>query len=636
MRNPRLTPISLLLAIGLIVCLSFVGFAGSPAKAQGGPFTYTFDFTVNDGGWVAEPATGAAFGAATFGHWVASTGWVQDCAQFNSGGAWSAYEVVQVSVSVGSSFTFTGVTATFDRTIGTYSPGNIDFVWHDTTAPGNRVVTADPNASGSNQTLTWTGSVTGVSSLGIALLDGYALDPSTGSGTNHCPLGGSIVLKSIVITGTDNPFPTQTPTPTPTALPDSGFSGTPLSFPDCPLLGLDNATFKNLNAGGGWNGTDDLAHPTGQTAALAFPFGHATLPLSLSRFHQYSIVVKFHITDVGDGATEFRVKMGQSPELVVTVAATSSDQQFEVPAANYIPDQSQGNTDLFDFQFVKAEVVLEGGNNQSLIIDYACVTDGTPPGSEGVLGNTGLSLFVDAQTCRSCSYSLQGDLLQDLPGSIDWLLCGLAQLIECTLIPFLFGMLMSISKLIYQGLEQLAFFRQWLELTMVGVNTWSGSTATNMGGYLGGHFRNVVAGLGNNATVSTNFPDVANNFFSAVAGFISAGFAAVGAIFQFIATTLVSIITRGIQMLQVFISIVSIALAAPATIPPGVPACDTTASMIPASCVPIFMIDNTVLADSGFVWPTWGLIQGAVGLGLVVWAIVHVRNSLSGEADETE
>jgi hypothetical protein len=446
-------------------------------------------------------------------------------------------------------------------------------------------------------------------------------------------------------TGTD-PFIPVLDTPEPSAF----------DFSDCPLMG-DAATFRSLNNNfSGWTGDSTLEHPEGQDYGLLFPSGLAQINMTLSKFRMYKLTVKYHLTATAEADTRFDVKIGQSPSYVVNVANNTSNQTFEVPAASYIPSSTGASTNRYTINLVKSAIagISDWSINPNLVLDYFCLRDATPSasgGSGGGSGGTGTGGTADifghyvAAQCQTCTFTLTADLIEDIAGAIRWIFCGLSYLVQCVVIPTFYMLLNAIGRILLLVLQMIGWARQWGEDTLLSGVTWGTSTLLRLTGVGGGYMNNTIAAVQSGLTTAfpnlQAFPDWLQFVFTnagqvgqGIFGFVGSVFQLIASVISFVVTTVVSLISAGASILQLLIGIFTTAFNATAAVPPGIPVCDTTASTIPETCLQVFMIDNTILADASPVWAVWGLFQGAAGLGLITWAIIYIRNTFVGQDAE--
>jgi hypothetical protein len=85
--------------------------------------------------------------------------------------------------------------------------------------------------------------------------------------------------------------------------------------------------------------------------------------------------------------------------------------------------------------------------------------------------------------------------------------------------------------------------------------------------------------------------------------------------------------------LRSLLGIITSAVNAPPVVPPGLPACDPNAEEITESCLPIFIIDNTILADGSPLTILVTISEGIGAFALLWWALNRFRTALNGGDD---
>ena len=271
------------------------------------------------------------------------------------------------------------------------------------------------------------------------------------------------------------------------------------------------------------------------------------------------------------------------------------------------------------------------------VIDKVCVTtdDGTdPPGYQAPPPPS-----VTAQ-CKTCAYVPVGDVNYDLPGVIAWLMCGIAQIWTCQMRQILYGIWQVVTSI----LTFLVLSRAWIALTLNQLAAWVNADIRIFTAWLNGALANLMTAItgviapwgphdnGGGANiwdVLIAFFNVLRDLIKAIVTLATALFELLGALVGLIINGILYLITQLIGLLRTLINLILNALNAPPIPPEGVPVCDDTAEVIYENCVPIFMINNTILGDTSPLWRLLPLIEGASGFGLIWWAIGKIRNALT-------
>lgn len=100
-------------------------------------------------------------------------------------------------------------------------------------------------------------------------------------------------------------------------------------------------------------------------------------------------------------------------------------------------------------------------------------------------------------------------------------------------------------------------------------------------------------------------------------------------IINIIVTVVLAFLNFVLTLINVLFTIIFAGINTPAVVPTGMPTCDTGASTIPESCVPIFMLDHSWFADNSPVNLLVTLIEGSVAFSLFVWAIYRIRGAFT-------
>jgi len=312
-----------------------------------------------------------------------------------------------------------------------------------------------------------------------------------------------------------------------------------------------------------------------------------------------------------------------------------------------------------------AIVLTATGTSQVLELDSICLTtsDGiTPPGYK-----VPPPIALTA-TCKVCTYSPIGDVNYDLPEVIGWLECSLAQIWECEAKQILMGIWAALLNiLMFLGMMRLwfdyTFFSGslWLNANIRIVANWANGQFVNLANQLtdairygplssfsitqsgGSNFFDAIISISNAISnlftqmgvLINGLKDVLLSFLDKLFGLLVLALTLLASIITLIATTVIMWIDMAVNFIGTFIQAVLLAFNAPATTPPGLPFCDTSASTIPESCLAVFYIDNTVLADGSLFNGILPLIEGLVAFGVIWWAIGRFRNVLSNGNEET-
>lgn len=194
--SPNLTYTTSDTISGIYNVLRTTGTAGEVyAYAAGsGSWSETFDFTVDDGGWSARPVF-----SGTPGTYAPGAGW--DDGDFRSSSGSAFYRGVEIEKTF-SSAAITGISFTFNLTIGAYVAGSYGVVRIESPSPTIRAqISRNSAVSGSGQSLGFSGSLPGSTTITLFLhssvqssasYSGAALITScTVDGVGANPFGGS-------------------------------------------------------------------------------------------------------------------------------------------------------------------------------------------------------------------------------------------------------------------------------------------------------------------------------------------------------------------------------------------------------------------------------------------------------------
>lgn len=615
------------LSIGLLfICLILLGlgYRAPLARAQGS-FSQDFDFTVSDGGWTLDTAGGASPGS-----YVGGVGWQSVCFTGSDG---AHYNYVSILYTPTTSFEFTGITVTFNRTFGTNYTALSDIVYHDNSSPPNRVYyQAPPTGSGTGQTLSWSGSVT-AASLGVLLSTAFT-DMSGSCAT----MTGSVTITHITVTGNgSSPFPTNTPTPTNTPPPTSTPGPTPTIWApptyaasssiadNCKLIPHSDSTFTNLLRGG-WNTVPStIRNPFGYNKWLELPApGSATLTLHLEPANQYQIRASFRTTS--GTATSFTIGLGETTH-TINIASGTALQTWTGPAQNY-----RANTGgEYELAVSKAAESPDPG----IIVESVCVelwnTDGA--------GNGAGIITVE---CRDCTYRPQGDLIQDFLGLIGWLWCNLSNLWTCVIKGILLGLWQTVVNII----TFISFLRLWASRIIENAINWTLGNISVLWAWLGGNINNLITSLLNlalNILNSLGLTGIVNSVLAFILSLPEQIASAIGTagqiaslIWQIAATVISIVITVGGQVLSAMITILGVVPELIASVAAGVnnssavpayaPNCNDSNSLFFAPCLGMYIADNTIF--SGPAYYLVPMTMGFVGFQTLMWAMHQIRDAL--------
>jgi hypothetical protein len=477
--------------------------------------------------------------------------------------------------------------------------------------------------------------------------------------------GGEIALDDVIITY-DSPCASPTPTPSPTATIPA--PPTPPTHPggamtmDCPLLNNVNANFAYRHR---WHleGGASVSHAGLRMVDEAT----ATIDMYLSRYNEYAIYVVWQRgTGAGESPvamlTAFGVQLGRDAPQEIKSPGDTSEHTFTIPAGNYNPNDL-GSVDRYELVIHSpASYTSIIAPQVELLIKSICVVDQSDTATfDPRTGTTydpnvqaGLPSMISATECRSCSYQPTGDLIADFVRIIEWLWCSLAQIIECTLIPFLLNLLYGLWKTAVQGLQSLAFFRDWLGLGIGDAFAFVLSGAQGGLSWANGHAANIRALIVNllerilsNSDLVALINRIGEFFTGLFAWNRTAPTTTVGGdpnpvqsvinfagdLLSFIFGPFVTWLAQVVESIVALWASVGAALNAPATPPPGVALCDDFAAQIPENCLPLWMISNTILADASMLGSIIPFLKGGASLGLLWWAVGKFRNSLAGEME---
>lgn len=631
MRNRRL------ILIALIAVIILEPFSPLQHLYAQGPI---LDFTISDQGFTVSTDTlGGPFGSYSLG-----TGFVPNCEQHY--GPPTYWNMVTAALPL-TGQTITHITIYYD-----ISPGGSVLGTGPTiaVATDSSFLINDSSTGSGSQTRDWDGSVT-TSNLYITLVAGTSNDSCAAA-------GGSGAITKLVITTTSN---------SPTAA---------TTFTNCPLLGIANANFTSLP--GNWTLTGDAAQAEGETSGLQFGIGSASLTLSLNPTHNYSIVVNWD--NPTSDAARFTVGLGANPTIPISAAATTTG-TYTTPSQMFNPGTPGGDTRSLDGldsapnfsgpnfyslvvsrnQAVPDELDRDGNPVPAdpIIVKSVCVTDdtaGAVGGGTGLLGGT-TATSVPAECTEGCAFHFEGSLDGGILGFIgaipsllqglfDYLICGLLKWFRCVLAPALGGVWTTIQTIFYA----INIVRQWIGIVWQNAGTWFAIILRIFAAFLGGTLSNIFQVILNAAYSVLNslglIPIInfvlafiqsliqgIGNFISFTGMLVQGITSLIGAVFNFVINVIALRFTELIQTILSIFSAFITSINAPAVAPPGVPVCDTSASMIPASCVGLFIIDNSILADGSVFGTILPIVQGAAGLGVLWWSVNRIKRAISNYAE---
>lgn len=423
--------------------------------------------------------------------------------------------------------------------------------------------------------------------------------------------------------------PTPSPSPTPTSPPSAGGSA---FLGQCPLLGDTNALFANLP--GTWTiNPTTVTNPIGSTLGLKWSsLGTAQQVLHLSRYHQFSIQVRFHLNDTASSIDHFSATLGGSTSVPIPVTlGSSAEQSFSSSAANYIPDpDTPPESDQFTFTLSYGV-----GSNVDWVLDFACVQDVTPGAVVVPSGGTN-----NAGICQDCQYHATGNLINDLLAIFAWLWCGLSQLFDCVLK----SMLLGIWQVILNGLQIIGFVRIWLGTIIGNLIFWLNANWGVIVAWARGALVNIIQVLFNvgifllNLFPVVGFINLILSFFGTPLGALIANTAHTagavvatgGDIIQIGATYIGQIVTAIISLLGVIPTVIAAIINGfnnPSTsIPVYAPACSSANTFLFYPCLGSYILDNTLL--DGPVYLMFLMMLGLVAINVLLWAVRAVQEAL--------
>lgn len=279
------------------------------------------------------------------------------------------------------------------------------------------------------------------------------------------------------------------------------------------------------------------------------------------------------------------------------------------------------------------------------IIDAVCVTtsDGADPPGYQPPGAPGLTA-----TCKTCTYTPVGDVNYDLPGVIAWLMCGISQIWNCQMKQILYGIWQVVTNI----LMFMALARAWTALTITQLATWANADLRIFASWLNGELANLQTSLtgliaswgphdnggGTNlwdalVALFNGLRDVLTRLIDAILSLATVLLELIGQIVGLIINFLIFVVSQFVNLIQTLINLILSALNAPPSPPAGIPVCDDSADLIYENCLPIFIIDNTILADNtpfGFLLP---FIEGSAGFALLWWGIGKIKAAITGGND---
>jgi len=607
----RLRSLAIILLFVALLALFAVGGSSPSVKAQGGPWSVTYDFSISAQGWTAytTSTTGAIY----------------------SGGAWhddgpfggDNHQALYITLDWPTGGDVSTIDITYSIT-NSFSDSTNDFfrAWDGAGLTGSVVCdVSSSDITGAGQSFSGTFHWATGCSAGRSWLFGM-----------NAQTGGAMTITKIIMSGTTgSPF-----TPTPTSTPTQPSTGGGDFFGQCPLLGDDNSTFSNLP--GSWTfNPSTLTNPSGQFQGLEFTTGSASLTLNLSRFHQYKIDLRLHISGDPGSVTwgYISVQLGSSDPITIPVPATNDPQFFATAdgGLNFMPDSTDSDTYTFTLRQLLGGDAPEGS---ALIIDLACVSDRTP--NAQIVPSGGEN---DAGICKDCSWVSSGNILEDFFKVLGWLWCGLSQLFSCVLRPIVMGIWQGIINI----LRLLSFVRLWLGTIIQNAILWLNANWGVIVAWARGTLSNIVQTLYNVAIfllntipivalinlilsffstplgqIITNTAHQATTVVSTLGDLIAIGGHYMGLIFGVIIGLLGAIPI-------IFASLIAGFNASPTSIPVWAPTCSSTNTFLYYPCLGSYILDNTLL--DGPVYLIFVLLLGLVALNTILWAIRAVQESLT-------
>jgi len=545
-----------------------------------------------------------------FGTWGSGSGYTNNVQLSTAGN--SSQNAISVNCSIGTTTSASGMTIEYtsnDDAIAFsgiqlfHSGGQTDdyFTW--------------PNTSGTPDTITRTFSITGLTQFNFGAYNCSA------AGATTCDNGFSITIHRITLHGTTLATNTPTPTLTPTIPPQGGGGVPSLS---CPLLGQDSANFRNLP--GNWKlAPTTLTNPVGTTSGLAFTTtnANAQLPLTLSRFNQYILTVRYHITNTTAG--EIYLGLGNSPLLRVPIAGTQDTiQSFEVPSSNYEPNRlgTGSNADSYN-------LILIAPTTDDLIIDFICVKDASPSGgSTGTSGNGSWSSsgFVGIQAAvDGCT------IPYDDTNNV--FIYAISRIWHCGLKPAQEG--------IWAGVTNTFRFIQvgwdWLSTVVGNWITWISRTAGVLWAWFSGAAGNILIAVLNAAASlfnSLGLSDLLNrvvqfitNLPSIINAIVQTGIAVISIIGYWIGRFINTVLSVIFAVPALITSIITGFNTSAATVPVYAPSCNSSNPVLYAPCLSFYVLDHTVWdGPAFFIMPVF---MGLIAWDVLMWAINTIKENFS-------
>jgi len=280
---------------------------------------------------------------------------------------------------------------------------------------------------------------------------------------------------------------------------------------------------------------------------------------------------------------------------------------------------------------------------QIVQVQRVCIetNDGTPPP-----GYQRPPPIPFTASCRVCTYAPIGDVNIDLGEVIGWLFCSISQIWHCQAKTILMG----IWQALVNALTLLGFLRLWLSYTFeAGVATLNGDIRV-VAAWVNGQLTNLAARIAN-ALLGISTPptggsgtslfdilkllidriaSILSQLIDAIKGLALALIQLVLAVITLIANIILTFINQLFGLVRTLLNLIVSAINAPPVVPAGLPDCDPDAAMIKESCLPLFVLDNSVFADSSPIHILIPLLEGMAGFGVLWWALNKFRDTLAG------
>jgi hypothetical protein len=626
-KRPVKVRIIVLLAMSALLMGAFF-IAPGPAKGQGG-WSHDFDFTTSD--WAFVPEHNSNFTPADFGSWQSGVGWQAVNASNHVTGI-DHYTLARIGVgwSLAGPRTITEFSIVYDLTQGTWNVGNCPgagCTYYPTQITADVGIVASaaslPDTSGTNKTISWTGSLANVQGIAVDLEAAYFAD-NFGSGSY-----GSGVIKSLHIAGLGtDPFEEAglfTPTPTPTAT----FTATPPYYTPQPITTLtaDSPTCMTPDTrsasfltGQQWafNGGANYAVPLPQRFLRLPPGGSASMSVNLSDA-EYKLQVVYQSSGIGGGS--FVASVGGQPYTIQP--ADSAEHTFETEPIRY----ATGATTL--------GLSKPATDSVDVVIKFFCLSAVQGSGSGAITTGGDKN-----DQCETCDPPIS---ITDIPGILNWLLCNIRRLWTCYLLPILTNILSFIGTII----KFILSFFGWIVRGIGDILNWVAGLISSAWGSITGWISNLFAGVNNDfhssgiaddmnvaASRTRDLPTAIGNGISTLGGQLSQIFTNTGQglggfidfiwrLINFGASAIAYVIGLIPLVIQSFVDGINSA----STPPSGSPLCSNPASLAYYPCLGFYVLDNTIFAGpAGYLFP---VLIGIIVFYNLVWIFTRIKEELS-------